>query len=90
MSTNSDNVEPINEVINQMLGTLPESLYVKKGEKINTYEIVNEDDADYKVTKGDDGNMSVEEIQKGGKARRVRKTKKSRGGKARRFKSRRH
>lgn len=41
-----------------------------------------------------DGNgWHVEEIKKdnsGGRARRIRKTKKSRGGKARRFKSRRH
>jgi hypothetical protein len=65
-------------------------VFVKKGDKENTYEIVqNASDADYKVTA--DGNVEkIEKVNLGGKARRVRKTKKSRGGKARRFKSRRH
>jgi hypothetical protein len=69
-------------------------VFVKKGVTENTYLIVNENaEPDYKVTA--DGKVeeikNVEEKENfGGRARRIRKTKKSRGGKARRFKSRRH
>ncbi len=75
----------------------PVDIYVKKTDD-NTYVIVPDatdadpKDAQYKVTTNDDGSPKdvVDLSIKGGRARRIRKTKKSRGGKARRFKSRRH
>ena len=75
----------------------PSDIYVKKTDN-NTYVIVSDaTDAQYKVITNNDGSpkdvvdLSISnQSTKGGRARRIRKTKKSRGGKARRFKSRRH